>query len=755
MGIAFENKELSREGGLRAVRGGSLGILVLWLIAACAGILAWGDLGSHLSSSVEAPGSESQAATMVLQKHFHESVNGSLLVLFEASPSHWNSQAFVRDVETSVGRAARAARSRAAPLQSISPRIAYAALPTQLSPTAARERLPQVDRAVENIPSVRTKVTGFPVISRELDTVIADDLRRAEAIAVPITAVILVLLFGSLPAVTLPLLFAFATISVAMGLVWLEASFIEIPVYATSVVTLVGIGLAVDYSMLYVARYREEVQRGRADGKQHSLGVTSRTAGRALIISGVVVAAGLIPLAFMPIPFFSGLGIAAIGIPLISVLAAMTLLPALLDIFGPHLERLPITLPGRKHRAPSSKHGLADSLANTVMRHPVYFALGAGIIMVLIALPAINLGITGGSAEFLRRAQLPPNASAPDRHFEGAPLTPYEVLIDSRRAGAAWRPSTLRAERRLVASLAADPGVTTVQAPVEMLRTEHVSIGPRDNQRSQIALHSKAERLGLVDDQSRFSRIRIVGVNDSGSQAADGLVERLRSDYVPHAGFRSLPVWVGGPAPADYDFVHAVTENIPILGLAIVVVMYCLLALMLRSAVLPLKAIAMSALSVAAACGVLVMVFEFGWGSVAGLTQSERINAWVPVLLFAALFGISTDYEIFMVTRMREEWIRSGNNQQAVKTGLKLISRVITASALVMIVIFAGFATSRVVALQEFGVGLVAGVFFDATVVRLLLVPSLMRLLGPWNWTFTAPPVVPPAQQTAVSEESH
>jgi RND superfamily putative drug exporter len=162
----------------------------------------------------------------------------------------------------------------------------------------------------------------------------------------------------------------------------------------------------------------------------------------------------------------------------------------------------------------------------------------------------------------------------------------------------------------------------------------------------------------------------------------------------------------------------------------------------------------MSALSVAAACGVMVMIFEFGWGSFVGLAQSERIDAWVPVLLFAALFGISTDYEIFMVTRMREEWLSSGNNQQAVKTGLQLISRVITASALVMIVIFAGFTTSRVVALQQFGVGLVAGVFFDATVVRLLLVPSLMTLLGRWNWTFTGPDAARPAQQTASWEES-
>jgi RND superfamily putative drug exporter len=213
----------------------------------------------------------------------------------------------------------------------------------------------------------------------------------------------------------------------------------------------------------------------------------------------------------------------------------------------------------------------------------------------------------------------------------------------------------------------------------------------------------------------------------------------MRQVYVLTADFGAMTVWVGGVAARDYDFVHATTASVPPFALVLIIVMFCLLAAMLHSVVLPLKAIAMSALSVAAACGVLVLVFQLGWGTAFGLEASDRIVAWVPVLLFAAMFGISTDYEIFMVTRMREEWLRSGNNRRAVLVGLRRISGVVTASALVMIVIFACFTTSRVVALQQFGVGLVAGVFLDATVIRLVLVPSLMVLLGRWNWTFIAP----------------
>lgn len=705
-------------------------MIVIWLIAAATGMLAWSGLGPRLSSSVGVPNSESEAATVALERHFHEDPGASLLLLFEAPPSRWASPAFVRAIEASAQRAAGAAGSKAPPLQSIGPRVAYTTLPMQRSPSATRERIPQIERALDAETGVRTKITGFPVISEELNTIIADDLRNAEAIAIPITAVILVLLFGSLPAVALPLIFALTTISVAMGLVWVEAGLIEVPIYATSVVTLVGIGLAIDYSMLYVARYREEVRRSGEGDPRSPIAVTAQTAGRALIISGVVVAAGLIPLALMPIPFFKGLGLAAIGIPLVSVLAAVTLLPSLLEVLGPHLERMPIVPPRRRRGGRGGDNRPVGRLAGVVMRHPVLFALGAGIPMLLIALPATGMEITGGSGEFLSRAQLPPRDAGQERSPEEASPAPYEVLIDGRQAGGAWRPSTLRAERRLIASVAADPDVTRVQAPVELLRG-----GPGRTSTE----HARAERLGLVDERARFSRIHIVAGSDSGSSAAEALVERLRTVHVPAAGFGPLPVLVGGPASADHDFVHAVSVSIPALALGIVAVMFCLLFLMLRSVLLPLKAIAMSALSVAAACGVMVMAFEFGWGSIVGLEPSERIAAWVPVLLFATLFGISTDYEVFMVTRMREEWLDSGDNVRAVKTGLQVISRVITASALVMLVIFAGFTTSRVIALQQFGVGLVAGVLFDATLVRLLLVPSLMRLMGRWNWTLRSP----------------
>jgi uncharacterized membrane protein YdfJ with MMPL/SSD domain len=677
-------------------------------------VFAWAHLGARLNGSVEVPGSPSRVASRILSRDFGESAKGSYVVLFDAPASSWGSTQFVAGVESSLARAARVVHGKASDLHSLSPEVSYAGLATELTTRAAQRRTAEVERAIGHQHRTRTKVTGFPVVSDELSAVIAGDLHRAELIALPVTALILLLFFGSVAAAAIPLLFGLATISVAMGVVWLETWFVSVPIYATNVVTLVGIALAVDYSMLYVARYREEARNGPA---AVALPTTARTAGRALAISGAVVATGLVPLAFISIPFFSGLGLATVVIPVVSVLAAMTLLPALLWVLAPRVGRKPLR-PRRRQPAPGPP--LGERLVAFVMRRAAPIALAAGALMLAIALPAARLELTGGSGEFARRAEL---HSAADRGAgRAAPLpAPYEVLIDSGHPGGAWGPSEATAERRLLHNLAGSGAIEAVQAPVVA--------GSR----------RRAMRLGLLDSSTRFARIRVSGAERSGSPGAEALVKRLRSDYVPHAGFGGSRVVIGGPAAADYDFVATVKRSVPILILAIVIVMYALLTLLLRSPVLPLKAIAMSAISVAAACGVLVAVFQLGWAGPLSPAEPERIVAWVPVLLFAALFGISTDYEIFMVTRMREEWLRSGDNELAVKTGLRLVGGMITASALVMLVIFGGFTASRVAALQQFGIGLVAGVFLDATVVRLLLVPSLMKLMGRWNWSFPAP----------------
>jgi trehalose monomycolate/heme transporter len=680
-------------------------VLAIWALAACAGAFAWSHLGTRLSGAVEVPGSSSQRAAEVLEGEFGESSNGSFAVLFDAPAASWGSPRHVARVEASLARAGRVLKTRSSPLRSLTARVSYATLPTELTAREAQARAAAVERALARLPATRIELTGFPIVARQLGATIAEDLRRAELVALPLTALILLLFFGSLAAAAIPLLFGLATILVTIGLIWLESWLVSIPIYATNVVTLVGIALAVDYSLLYVARFREEAQAGR----KAALEATARTAGRALAISGTVVAAGLAPLVLVPVPFFSGLGLATVAIPLVSTLAAVTLLPALLEVLAPRLER-------RRPRLPWGAGGggtpASERLAAFVMRRSLPVACAAAALLTALALPALELELTGGSGEFARAGAL---SSA--RVGEVAALAPTEVVIDSGGRGGALAAGVRGPERRLLRSLVGDRAVRAVQAP------------------SAARSRARAVRLGLRDPSARFTRVRVSGASPSGSPEADVLVERLRSTYVPAAGFGAARVWVGGPAAGDRDFVAAVVDSVPTLVLVIAAITFALLTVLLGSPVLSLKAVAMSAISVAAACGVLVAIFQLGWAGSLSPAEPERIVAWVPVLLFASLFGISTDYEVFMVARIREEWLRRGDNELAVRTGLRLVGPMITASALVMLVIFSGFTASRIVALQQFGVGLVAGVLIDATIVRLLLVPALMKLMGRWNWS--------------------
>ncbi|MEA2289836.1 MAG: putative drug exporter of the superfamily, partial [Solirubrobacteraceae bacterium] len=274
------------------------------------------------------------------------------------------------------------------------------------------------------------------------------------------------------------------------------------------------------------------------------------------------------------------------------------------------------------------------------------------------------------------------------------------------------------AQRRLVAQLRRDPGVqpATVAAPATV---------PRD----------LARRANLVDRDGRVLQVRVAGRTDSGTQAAMDVVHRIRERYVPAAGFPSgADVLVSGAPAFGVDFIDRAYGAFPWLVLAVLVVSYLVLLRAFRSVVLPAKAVVMNLLSVGATYGVLVLAFQHGWGESFGLQQSPQVDGWIPIFLFAMLFGLSMDYEVFLLSRMREEWDRRRDNEHAVAYGLEHTGRIITAAAIIMIATFAGFTAGSFVGLQEFGLGLSAAILLDATVVRAILVPATMKLLGRWNW---------------------
>jgi RND superfamily putative drug exporter len=702
-------------------------VLAAWVLAFLIGGTAAAGLGDLLTNRFSVPGSDAERGLNLLKDHFGERGDGAFSLVVQPTRGSTADPVFVRRVEAAARRAARVVGGgKAGPVQRAGDRVAYVQITTPLENDDAAKRTEDMRRAIDSPPGMRTYLSGFPAINHDTQPIYNDDLAKGETIAGPIALLVLVFMFGTAGGVAVPLVFAAVSIPTTLGLVWVFAHVMDMAVYVTNIVTLIGLAIAIDYSMLVVFRYREELEHH--DDPHRALERTMETAGRATIFSGLTVAVGLALLVFMPLPFMRSMGVGGLLVPLVSIAAAATFLPALLAVQRRGVNRWRIVPRSVLERRTRSETGFWTTLAHSIMRHPVRYLVTAGVPMLALALLATQLHLTSGdnrgvpkTTESTRGLALLESTLGP-----GA-LAPNQVVIDTGRPGAAWSPSVIAAQRRLVAAVRKDPEVDpgTIQAPALLTR------GPG---RPDARTLAQLRRANLVDPSGRYVQVRVSGRSDSGTDAAVDLVHRLRDRYVPAAGFGSATVLVSGAPAFGVDFIDKAYSAFPWLVVAVLVLSYLILLRAFRSMVLPLKAVLMNLLSVGATYGVLVLVFQHGWGEVIGLQQSDQIDAWIPIFLFAMLFGLSMDYEVFLLSRMREEWDKRHENEAAVAYGLQHTGRIITAAAIVMVAAFSGFTFGSFVGLQEFGVGLSAAILLDATVVRAMLVPAVMKLLGDWNW---------------------
>jgi putative drug exporter of the RND superfamily len=696
-------------------------VLAFWLAVIVVGAWASVRLPGLLSNTFTVPGTDSERARTILQQHFGDRSDGEFLVVYR-TPSR-PSRVELGALQAGLVRAARVVPSgRAGPLVRGSDTVWYGSVTSTLPLAKAKGRTPEVLRALRPPAGVHGFATGQAAIQHELDPIFKQDLRKGESIALPIALLVLLAVFGVSAAVSMPFVFAGATIMGTLGLVYLAAERLTMATYVTNLVQLIGLGIAIDYSLLMIYRFREELRR---DGTvEDAILRTMATAGRAVVFSGLTVAIGLSLLLFMPLPFIRSIGVGGFLIPLVSLAAALTLQPALLSIYGRRgTRRVPVAdaLRRRLHlplpRLPGSEdveRGLWARLARSIMRRPArYVAVGAAL-LVAAAVPVYALQLTPGSAEGIPR--FPQSVQGFDLLKQAVGpgvLSPTQVVIDGGRPAGATTRAVDAAVARLATGLRSDPEVALV-------RTR----GPR-----------------LVDPSGRYRQVVAAGRHEYGSPPAQRFVSRLRRELIPGARFpAAVRVLAGGGPPQGVDFLHRSYEFFPWLVLAVLVLTYLLLMRAFRSVLLPLKAVLLNLLSVAAAYGMLVVVFRWGGGhDLAGLYQDPQVEGWIPIFLFAMLFGLSMDYEVFLVSRMRESWDHVHDNTRAVAHGLERTGRIVTAAAAIMVAAFSGFVAGRIVGLQQFGLGLAVAILLDATIVRALLVPSLMAVLGRWNWWLPAP----------------
>jgi RND superfamily putative drug exporter len=698
-------------------------VLELWLVLCLAGGFAASRVGDLLSNRFSVPGSDAERGLNLLQKHFDERGDGAFTLVVKTDGP-------IAERPKMRRRVARAARlgakvvpgARPGPVLAAASNVAYVQINTPLQNADAAEKTEDVRKALPRIRGGKAYLTGFPAINHDTQKIYSEDLTRGESIAGLIAMLVLAFMFGTLVAIGIPLAFALVTIPSTLGAVWVIAHFMDMAIYVTNIVTLIGFAIAVDYSMLVVFRFREELaQRSSVD---EALVATMGTAGRATLFSGAVVAIGLALLVFMPVPFMRSMGIGGLLVPLFSIAAAATFLPALLSITGHRINRLRVVPQGILAARADGRPGFWTQLSHSIMRRPVLYLVCASVLMLGLAVPALDLKLTGGDNRGIPlTTEATKGLALLQRTLGPGALAPHQIAVDTGRRHGALSHATVRAQRRLISLLRRDPEVKrqTIQAPGLLPTT---GAGRR-----------LARRANLLDRDGRVLQIRVAGRDDAGTDKAIALVRRIRDSYIPAARFPgSHDVILTGAPAFGVDFTDRSYGAFPWLILAVLVLSYLLLLRAFRSLLLPLKAVLMNLLSVAATYGVLVLVFQHGLHSALGLQGTPQIEAWIPIFLFAMLFGLSMDYEVFLLSRMREEWDTTHDNELAVSSGLEHTGRIITAAAIIMIAAFAGFTAGSFVGLQEFGVGLSAAILLDATIVRALLVPALMKLLGDWNW---------------------
>jgi uncharacterized membrane protein YdfJ with MMPL/SSD domain len=690
-------------------------ILALWVVLFLLGGLAAANLGGLLTNRFSVPGAESERGLELLKDRMGDRSDGAFTLVAEDVGGAADRAA----VEDAAARAAGAVpRGKAGPVQDAGRGVVYVQISTPLENQDASKLTPDMRREIGRVPGVTTYLSGYPAINHDTEDIFNEDLARGESIAIPVALLVMVFMFGTLGGIAVPVAFAAMTIPVTLGFVWIFAHVLEMAIYVTNIVALIGLAIAVDYSMLVVFRFREEL--AHTDDPRAALRTTMSTAGRATLFSGGVVAVGLALLVFMPLPFMRSMGVGGLLVPLVSIAASATLLPALLAVMGRGVNRWRI-IPRRvlERRAAKDVTGVWHSLATSIMRRPVLWFVAAGGLMIALALPALGLALTGGdnrgvplTTESTRGLHVLQTTLGP-----GA-LAPHQLVVDTHRPGGASDPAIVAAQERFVAELRRDPEIIdrTIVAPA--------FVPP-----------AQARQANLVDGEGRVLQIRAAGRGDSGEERSMDLVERIRDRYLPAARFPpGAEVLLSGAPAFGVDFLDRAYSAFPWLILAVLVVSYLLLLRAFRSVVLPAKAVIMNLLSVSATYGVLVLAFQHGWGEPFGLEQSPQIEGWIPIFLFAMLFGLSMDYEVFLISRIREEWELRHDNEHAIAYGLEHTGRIITAAAIIMIAAFSGFLAGSFVGLQEFGLGLAAAILLDATIVRAILVPATMKLLGPWNW---------------------
>ena len=701
--------------------------IVLWLLAAIAGGAISGSLlDSATTTELKlGGGAESQRAADMLEDRLRGPEQITETVIIQSDSLTVDDPAFREKVESLFGVIMALGSDTITAAQHYyhlnNEGLVSADRMTTIMPLAMAGDLEQAESNIEQVLKIveaantssdfRVLMVGRASISHDQNELARHDLEQGERVGVPVALLILLVLFGTVVAALLPIGLSVICIVAALGLAALIGQVFELVFFVTLMITMIGLAVGIDYSLLIVSRFRDEMDRGL--DKYEATARAGATAGRTVLFSGTTVVVALCGMFIVPFLFFQSLALGAILVVLVAMAATLTLLPAVLGLMGHRVNLLAIPFIGRRKVETSEEpqHGFWEYITAKVMKLPIISVLAVGVPMVVATYFYFDIktGLNGVDV-FPEGAQTRDAFFVMEEKFSFGLVNPTEVVVDGDLAD----PQVQEAMQNLAALLHADPAVQLL--PPDPIGNPTVLWTP--NTAGDLAL------------------MLVVISGEPSSKAAVDSLNVIRDTHVP-AAFEGVPaeVLVGGVSAVTADVFDITARYTPIVFAFVLGFSFIILMLVFRSIVIPLKAVFMNLLSVGTAYGLLVLVFQKDLGTdLLGFQHAEVIDVWIPLFLFSILFGLSMDYHVFLLSRIRERYDQTKDNAEAVAYGLRSTAGIITGAALIMVAVFGAFASGDTIINQQVGFGLSVAVFLDATLVRSVLVPATMEMLGARNW---------------------
>jgi RND superfamily putative drug exporter len=720
-------------------------LLAIWVVALAVSLPFAGQLSSALrGGGFTLDGSESVHVDDLMQQRLGTPASQAILV-FQSTGAVVGDAAYqqeLQSVASDIRGLAHITRVQRGPA-STEGRTTFLLVSYDAAEGTSSQYVPALRSHLPANPGpARIYVSGTPATYSDLSAITEGDLRGAESYSLPIALIVLLIVFGTVLAGAMPLVLAVAAVPIALAILYAIATHTWTSVFVLNVATTIGLGISIDYSLIMTRRFREELAAGRT--VREAVAMTVATTGEAILFSGLTVMIGFGGLFLIGIPFMTSFALGGAVVVGIALLAALTLLPSLLGILGPRVNalRLPIvsrlTAP-RAETESGARRGFWHTWAVAVMRRPIPIVLGVIALLVVAGWPIFSLNPAAyGASPLPSTTDSQRGFAVLSREFPQMAQNPIYLTVQTPDGSSMLAPANLERLDALSAWLAAQPHITGVTS---LTRPPTASGEPTLTTPQLEALYTSGAyarqpalaQLVYATTNGDFSVLSATADTQIDSTAGKNLIAALRSGDT--AAAHGLMVQVGGIQARSVDFTDRLYGSFPRVLAFILAATYLLLLLMFRSLLLPLKAVVVNVLSLSVSFGALVWVFQWGHlSSQLGFTSNGTIDATTPILIFCILFGLSMDYEVFLLSRVREEWLRTHNNRYAVARGLEMTGGVITSAALLFSIVTGALVFTSLLTTKELGLGMAVAVLVDATIIRSLLVPATMRLLGRLNW---------------------